>query len=151
MSKILLKRLNQEMNDLKKNPVDNCSAGPVDNTLTTWKATIFGPEDTPYHGGVFNLDINITPEYPFKPPVIKFITPIYHCNINNQHICLDILKDSYWAPCLDISKILLSICSLLSEPNPRDPLNHEAAELYLSNRKYYEAEARQHTIEYASD
>ena len=140
------------MNDLKKNPVDNCSAGPVDNTLTTWKATIFGPEGTPYHGGVFNLDINITPEYPFKPPSIYFTTPIYHCNINRSGgICLDILKDSYWAPCLDISKILLSICSLLSEPNPRDPLNHEAAELYLSNKKYYDAEARQHTIEYASD
>jgi ubiquitin-conjugating enzyme E2 D/E len=151
MSKLLLKRLAHEQKELKLNPIENCSAGPLDNTMMQWRATIFGSEDTPYHGGVFNLDIIIPPEYPFKPPTIKFLTPIYHCNIYNHHICLDILKDSSWAPCLDISKILLSICSLLSEPNPKDPLNHEASELLINNKDRYLEKARQYTIEHASD
>jgi ubiquitin-conjugating enzyme E2 D/E len=133
MSKILLKRLKKEVEELQKNPVDNCSAGPIDDTLMIWESTIFGSEGTPYHGGIFRLKIKITDEYPFRPPKITFETPIYHCNIHNKAICLDILKDSSWAPCLDISKILLSICSLLAEPNPKDPLNPEIANLLMQN------------------
>ena len=115
-----------------------------------WRATIFGPEDTPYYAGIFNLEIIICNEYPFKPPDIKFLTPIYHCNIFNQHICLDILKNTSWAPCLDISKILLSICSLLADPNPNDPLNHDASTLFINNKSLYFDKAKEYTIKYAS-
>ncbi|RHY34128.1 hypothetical protein DYB32_001110 [Aphanomyces invadans] len=117
-----LKRINKELLDLGKDPPANCSAGPVGDDLFHWQATIMGPEDSPYSGGVYFLNIHFPADYPFKPPKVNFTTRIYHCNINaNGGICLDILKDQ-WSPALTISKVLLSICSLLTDANPDDPL-----------------------------
>jgi len=147
---LLINRVTQELKDLQENPVPNCSAGPVEDKLTHWNATIFGPEETPYEGGVFKLDIEFTNEYPFKPPKIYFVTPIYHCNVNKRGgICLDILKDQ-WSPALTISKVLLSLCSLLSEPNPDDPLVPEIAKLLKSNRVLHDSQARSFTLEHAN-
>ena len=141
----LLKRLNDELNELKKNPPANCSAGPENDDMMFWHATIMGPSDSPYEGGVFNINICFSKEYPFKPPSIKFVTPIYHCNIDSLgNICLDILKDQ-WSPALTISKVLLSICSLMDDPNPLDPLVPEIADLFLKNKKEHDKVARNHT------
>jgi ubiquitin-protein ligase len=94
------------------------SAGPKGDNLYEWVSTIMGPAGSPYSGGVFFLDIHFPQDYPFKPPKVVFRTKIYHCNVNNQgQICLDILKDN-WSPILTISKVLLSICSLLTDCNP---------------------------------
>lgn len=147
---LLVTRIQQELKDLQENSVQNCSAGPVNDNITHWKATIFGPDGTPYEGGIFELDIEFTKEYPFKPPKIYFITPIYHCNINkNGGICLDILKDQ-WSPVLTIGKVLLSICSLLSEPNPDDPLVPEIARMFKEERSVHDSEARSFTLQYAN-
>ena len=101
-----------------------------------------GPEDSPYSGGVFFLNIHFPADYPFKPPKVSFTTRIYHCNINaNGGICLDILKDQ-WSPALTISKVLLSICSLLTDPNPDDPLNSQAAGLLRDDLPAYEERCR---------
>merc|ERR1712083_975369 len=99
--------------------------------MGNWQATIMGPPDSPYQGGVFFLNINFPSDYPFKPPKVHFTTKIYHCNVNaNGAICLDILKDQ-WSPALTISKVLLSVSSLLTDPNPNDPLVPEIAQVYL--------------------
>ena len=150
MSKVQLKRIKNELQDLIANPVENCSAGPEDEKdITKWVATIFGPEKTPYENGIFKMEIEFTKEYPFKPPNVRFITPIYHCNISSTGaICLDILKDN-WSPALNISKLLLSICSLLAEPNPRDPLVHEIADILTKNKDVHDATAREYTRKYA--
>lgn len=147
-----LKRIAQEIKDLNENPVTNCSAGPINDTdLTKWRATIFGPEGTPYHGGVFYLDVQFPSDYPFKPPKMIFITPIYHCNINRSGgICLDILKDQQWSPALTISKVLLSICSLLADPNPKDPLVPEIAELFMNHKEIHNANALEFTLKHAN-
>ena len=94
------------------------SAGPKGDNIYEWVSTILGPPGSVYEGGVFFLDIHFSPEYPFKPPKVTFRTRIYHCNINSQGvICLDILKDN-WSPALTVSKVLLSVCSLLTDCNP---------------------------------
>lgn len=139
------KRINKELTDLQRDPPSNCSAGPVGDDMFTWQATIMGPGDSPYQGGVFFLTIKFPTDYPFKPPKIQFQTKIYHPNINsNGGICLDILKDQ-WSPALTISKVLLSICSLLTDPNPDDPLVPEIAHLYKTNKAEYEKTAREWT------
>ena len=147
-----IKRITNEWEQLQSNPIPYISAGPkMIFNMTEWIATIIGPESTPYEGGIFNLEIKFPVEYPFKPPKITFITKVYHCNINNSGgICLDLLKDS-WSPAINISKLLLCICSLLAEPNPNDPLVPEIAELYKNNRILHDEIAKNHTIEYANN
>ena len=144
-----IKRIKKELIEMQKSPPENCSAGPInDNDLFQWRATIMGPEGTPYHGGIFNLKINLPDDYPFKAPHISFTTKIYHCNVNsNGSICLDILKDN-WSPALTISKALLSICSLMNDPNPNDPLMPDIANLFVKDRARHDANAREYTMEH---
>ncbi|CAG9463986.1 unnamed protein product [Pedinophyceae sp. YPF-701] len=144
------KRIQKELKDLQKDPPTTCSAGPaVPDDLFHWQASIMGPPDSPYAGGVFMVRIHFPPDYPFKPPKVAFVTKVYHPNINsNGSICLDILKDQ-WSPALTISKVLLSICSLLTDPNPDDPLVPDIAQQYKQERSRYEETARQWTMKYA--
>ncbi|XP_065847020.1 ubiquitin-conjugating enzyme E2 8-like isoform X1 [Euphorbia lathyris] len=173
------KRILKELKDLQRDPPTSCSAGPIGEDMFHWQATIMGPCDSPYAGGVFLVSIHFPPDYPFKPPKVPnhsfisssasniqflwlnsfpfiyiwnqvaFRTKVYHPNINsNGSICLDILKDQ-WSPALTISKVLLSICSLLTDPNPDDPLVPEIAHIYKAQRDRYEATARNWTHKYA--
>ncbi|KAG5437110.1 hypothetical protein PCANB_001231 [Pneumocystis canis] len=122
-----LKRINKELGDLAKDPPSSCSAGPIGDDLFHWQATILGPGDSPYSGGVFFLAIHFPTDYPFKPPKVNFTTRIYHPNINsNGSICLDILRDQ-WSPALTISKV------------------PEIAHVYKSDRSRYEATAKEWT------
>ena len=145
-----LKRLHAELKEITTNPPLNCSAGPInDSNMYQWQATIIGPEGSPYQSGIFNLKIDFPENYPFKPPKIMFTTKIYHCNINSTGgICLDILKNQ-WSPALTISKVLLSICSLMDDPNPNDPLVSEIAELLRKNKPLHDENARSWTLKYA--
>jgi len=146
-----LGRITKELADFNKNPPTNCSAGIVEDDLYNWQATIMGPEGSPYHNGVFYLRIEFPADYPFKPPKITFITKIYHCNINSAgSICLDILKEQ-WSPALTISKVLLSICSLMDDQNPNDPLMVDIANLYMSDKSKFLETAKIHTLRYATD
>lgn len=143
-------RIRKELQLIKQNSPHNISVGLLnDNNLYKWKAIILGPEKSPYENGIFVLHITIDKNYPFQAPNINFITKILHPNISiNGIICLDILKDN-WSPALTISKILLSICSLLTDPNEKDPLNKEAAELYINNKEKYNNKVKHWTRLYA--
>eukprot|EP01106_Pelomyxa_sp_JSP_P018917 TRINITY_DN908_c0_g1_i6.p1 TRINITY_DN908_c0_g1~~TRINITY_DN908_c0_g1_i6.p1 ORF type:complete len:153 (+),score=31.00 TRINITY_DN908_c0_g1_i6:158-616(+) len=145
-----LKRIQRELKDLERDPPATCSAGPVGSDLFQWQATIIGPDGSPYAGGIFFLTVHFGVDYPFKPPVVRFVTKVFHPNINrNGAICLDILKDQ-WSPALTISRVLLSISSLLTDPNANDPLDAEAAQLYKTNRARYDSIAREYTQRYAT-
>lgn len=143
------KRLNTELKEITDNPPENVSAGPVGDKLNKWTAKIIGPEESPYSGGIFNLSIEFPSDYPFSSPKINFTTKIYHPNINSSgSICLDILKDQ-WSPALTITKVLLSICALLTNPNPDDPLDTGAANLYKNDREAYNRKVRDYVNKYA--
>ena len=137
--------------DLQKDPPTSCSAGPrSDDDIFHWDATIIGPSESPYQGGLFFVAIHFPPDYPFKPPKVNFKTKVYHPNVNSQgSICLDILKEQ-WSPALTISKVLLSICSLLTDPNPDDPLVPEIAHVYKTDKNRYNELAKEWTRKYAT-
>lgn len=144
-----LYRLKKELEDINMNPPTNCSAGMIDDDIYNWQATITGPTGSPYEGGIFYLRIEFPLDYPFKPPKVLFITKIYHCNVNTAgNICLDILKDQ-WSPALTISKVLLSICSLMDDQNPDDPLMIDIANLYINDNEKFLENARNYTLRYA--
>ena len=143
-------RINKELTNLNEDPPSNCSAGPVGDDIFHWQATLMGPTDSPYEGGVFFLEIHFPNDYPYKSPRVTFSTKIYRPNINSSGgICLDILKEQ-WSPALTISKVLLSICSLLNDPNPDDPLVPSIAELYKRDKNEYLLKAKTWTLQYAA-
>lgn len=147
----MLKRMLKEVETMEKCEEDNISASPIDPAnMTEWHGVIIGPKDTPYEGGVFKLHISFPQEYPFKPPRVEFKTKIFHCNVHGKYLCLDILKNQ-WSPALTIDKVLMSISSLLNNPNEQDPLNRDAAEKYLSCREEYNEIAREWTLKYAME
>jgi ubiquitin-conjugating enzyme E2 D len=143
------KRIVNDLEELGKDPSYCFSAGPasLDNILL-WNATIFGPEGTPYEGGSFEFEIAFPHDYPYSPPKVRVKTKIFHCNIKDTYICLDILGKQ-WSPALTISKVLLSITSLLMDPNPADPLDTKISKMYTENRKEYLRIAREWTQKYA--
>ncbi len=145
-----LKRIRAELIELEKDPLTIGSAGPLDEKdLMHWQAIIMGPEDSPYSGGIYVLNIHFPAEYPWKPPKVNFLTRIYHPNIDtNGNICVNILKND-WAPILRIATILLCISSLLDKPNFDDQLSNmdepEIYTIYKNDRAKFEVTAREWT------
>ena len=109
----------------------------VGDDMYHWEAFIKGPKDSLYQGYEFKVDIKLPENYPYSPMIVKFITPIQHVNVNkNGDICMDILKDE-WSSSQNIQSILISIISLMRDPNIKDPFNSDLAELYRTNEDKY--------------
>eukprot|EP00003_Mantamonas_plastica_P010876 TRINITY_DN20409_c0_g1_i1.p1 TRINITY_DN20409_c0_g1~~TRINITY_DN20409_c0_g1_i1.p1 ORF type:complete len:175 (-),score=50.75 TRINITY_DN20409_c0_g1_i1:17-502(-) len=135
-------RLMSDMKVMNENPPDGVSASPDDDDMFEWEATIFGPSDTEWEGGIYSLKMSFPDEYPEKAPKVKFSTKMFHPNVyKDGSLCLDILQDK-WSPIYDVSSILTSIQSLLTDPNPDSPANPEAAELFNNDLKAYKKEVR---------
>jgi len=145
----LPRRIVKETQRLMADPVPGISAVPDESNARYFHVIVAGPEDSPFSGGVFKLELFLPEEYPMSPPKVRFMTKIYHPNIDKLgRICLDILKDK-WSPALQIRTVLLSIQALLSAPNPDDPLANDVAELWKCDEAAAVRNAREWTLRFA--
>jgi ubiquitin-conjugating enzyme (huntingtin interacting protein 2) len=144
-------RIKKEYQDLQKEKNSNVQVKLVNNDIRHWKGRIKGPIDTCYQGGIFDVDIIIPDDYPFKPPKMKFDTKIWHPNISSVTgaICLDILKNE-WTPALTIRTALISLQALMCEPVPNDPQDAVVAKQYMSDINLFNATAKHWVEEYAT-
>ncbi|XP_027086467.1 uncharacterized protein [Coffea arabica] len=130
-------RLQKELMALMMSGGDlGVSAFPEGESIFTWIGTIEGGKGTMYEGLSYKLSLRFPLDYPFKPPQVKFETMCFHPNVDQYgNICLDILQDK-WSSAYDCRTILLSIQSLLGEPNNESPLNSSAAALWKNQEDY---------------
>uniref|UniRef100_A0A1I7UK40 E2 ubiquitin-conjugating enzyme n=1 Tax=Caenorhabditis tropicalis TaxID=1561998 RepID=A0A1I7UK40_9PELO len=153
MSNIALNRLQRECKEVVTNSEISETGIMIEilnENLTEIKGHIRGPPDTPYAGGMFDLDIKIPDQYPFSPPSVKFCTKIWHPNVSSQTgvICLDILKDQ-WAASLTLRTVLLSIQALMCSPEPKDPQDAVVAKQYMEKPQVFKSTAEFWTLKFA--
>ncbi|KAH7826569.1 putative ubiquitin-conjugating enzyme 1, E2-like protein [Monocercomonoides exilis] len=128
---------------IRDTPPEGITASPVsEENLFVWDAILVGPSETPWEGGLFPLRLQFPDNYPEKPPSIRFQCEMFHPNVfQNGQICLDVIQ-KLWTPIFTVSSILISIQSLLTDPNPSSPANVTAAHLYQTDRKEYNKRVR---------
>ncbi|KAL6121715.1 hypothetical protein NUSPORA_01324 [Nucleospora cyclopteri] len=144
MSTPATRRLLKDLDEVSKTQ-ENYSiyAEPLEDDLFTWVAVISGPKGTPYEGGTFSLVLTFDDEYPQHAPEVCFLSKMFHPNVYpNGDLCLDILKNK-WSPSYNVTAILLSVQSLLNDPNINSPANMEAAEMYEKNKEEYKKKVRE--------
>merc|ERR1711959_366069 len=136
-------RLLGDLKEIQRNPTDGASAAPTnEESLFVWNATIFGPSDTPWEGGIYSLRLTFCDQYPDKPPKVRFTTRMFHPNVYpDGNLCLDIIQ-SKWSPSFTVSSILTAIQSLLTDPNVQSPANPAAAEMFIKDKKGYNKKVR---------
>lgn len=144
-------RLMSDLKAIQQQPPEGVSASPLsDDNLFVWGASILGPQDTPWEGGIFQLRITFSENYPDKAPRVRFTSEMFHPNVYpDGTLCMDIIQDQ-WSPIHNICSILTSIQSLLTDPNCASPANVEAAHTYTNDRKLYNRKIRrmaQKTVE----
>lgn len=145
-------RILKEIEEMYMNPPDNVTAGPIDDKdIYHWEAVITGPEETDYKDGVFLLDIVIPKEYPYKPPICKFKTKIWHPNIDpdDGHICITTLKQGHWKPSMNIGEVLYTIMLLFYKPNFEDPWNGTAKREFKETPNAYKEKIRKWVKDYS--
>lgn len=114
---------------------------PVQGDLKTWRGFILGTRI--YEGGVFEIEITITRKFPYMPPKVRWITPIWHPNIRGEKVCIGILgKD--WSPTMSLVGTIEALRNLLNFPNPNDPLNRQAAMLMKKDLNKFEQMVKEH-------
>eukprot|EP01065_Artemidia_motanka_P001180 TRINITY_DN10551_c2_g1_i1.p2 TRINITY_DN10551_c2_g1~~TRINITY_DN10551_c2_g1_i1.p2 ORF type:complete len:175 (+),score=57.10 TRINITY_DN10551_c2_g1_i1:52-525(+) len=135
-AKAVTKRLQQELMGLARARVPGVSAFPEGENILSWIGTIKGTVGTPYEGMQFKLSLKFPATYPFAPPAVKFETACFHPNVDaHGNICLDILKEN-WSSAYGVQQVLLSVQSLLGDPNNDSPLNVQAANLWPNRKEF---------------
>ncbi|MCJ1439833.1 MAG: hypothetical protein MMC23_000314 [Stictis urceolatum] len=152
MSSNRARRVAKEIADIHQDQLSKITAKPAgdNDDIMHLKGTFTGPPGTAYEGGTYTIDIRIPPDYPFRPPIMKFETKVWHPNVSSQTgaICLDTLGTA-WSPVLTIKSALLSLQSLLSTPEPKDPQDAEVANMLMRNPKEFNRVASEWAVKYA--
>lgn len=145
-------RLQKELMALMMSGGDlGVSAFPEGESMFRWIGTIEGGRGTMYEDLSYKLSLHFPLDYPFKPPQVKFQTICFHPNVDQYgNICLDILQDK-WSSAYDCRTILLSIQSLLGEPNIESPLNSSAASLWKNPEEYRKMVRKHYMVGDSSD
>mmetsp|Transcript_47278 Transcript_47278/g.107225 ORF Transcript_47278/g.107225 Transcript_47278/m.107225 type:complete len:154 (+) Transcript_47278:128-589(+) len=144
-------RLVQELREISKNPDPDITLEMIGDTIEDWDATVRGPKDSPYEGGVFKLRLTCSTNYPMSPPKVSFITKIFHPNVifHDGEICLDILKTD-WSPAWTLQYVCRAVIALMMDPNADSPLNCDAGNLIRSGDvRGFRSMARMYTVEHA--
>jgi len=143
-------RIKKEIEDLKNDKTSGISVILDQYNPNHLVGTLRGPDDTPYAGGIFQVDVVIPPDYPFNPPKMKFITKMWHPNVSSVTgaICLDILKDQ-WSPALTIKTAMLSLQALMCSPEPNDPQDAVVATMFKERPAEFLSTAKYWTTSYA--
>lgn len=137
MSTPARRRLLKDLSGISQYKEKTIFAQPLDDDMFTWTAIIVGPPGSVYEDGTFSLVLVFDENYPNHPPEVSFISEMFHPNIYpNGDLCLDILKDR-WSPSYDVLGILLSVQSLLNDPNTKSPANIEASKIFENDIEEY--------------
>lgn len=134
--------------ELSLNPPDGITAGPIsEDNFFQWEALVCGPPGTPYEGGVFTAHLSFPRDYPLSPPTMRFTTPLFHPNVYpDGRVCISILhppgedphhyelSSERWSPVQSIEKILMSVVSMLAEPNDESGANIDACKIWRQDR-----------------
>ncbi|XP_013201020.2 ubiquitin-conjugating enzyme E2 T [Amyelois transitella] len=147
-------RLAREILNFETRPPWGISCVPAEkDNFDVLIATLNGPRNTPYENGKFKVRITIPDMYPYEPPLVKFATPVYHPNIDRGgRICMDMLKmppRGAWVPTITLETLLVSLQTLLANPNPNDPLMMDVANEYKQDRDQFMLNAKLYTEKYA--
>ncbi|KAK4944295.1 hypothetical protein LTR66_014515 [Elasticomyces elasticus] len=143
----------QELADITTNPPEGTKVKLADESnIFIWEVLLDGPEESVYAGGHFKLKLVLPTNYPFKPPVLSFETRIYHPNVTNDDkgsMCLGILRSDEWKPPNQIRAVLKMVRDILVTPDIDNAVEGAIAELYKSNRKWYDKQAKEWVAKYA--
>lgn len=153
-----IKALQLEMKDITRDPVEGVLIElQDDNNMFEWNVGVFGPPKTLYEGGYFKAKINFPQDYPYSPPTFRFLTTMWHPNIyESGDVCISILHppvddpqsgelpQERWNPTQNVRTILLSVISMLNEPNTFSPANVDASVMY---RKYVVSKGKEKAYE----
>ena len=162
---VATRALQKMFKDLQKEPSPYFSCGLIDNNIFRWRVTIIGQEGTMYAGGFFPTELTFTEDFPNKPPKMKFLCPMWHPNIGKDGtVCISILHDpevdplnpqeslsERWLPVHTVESIVISVISMLEDPNPESPLNVDANKEFLRDKVAYKKNVRRcvnRSIEY---
>jgi len=130
-------RLLRDFKNLLNDSPFGINASPTGDDIFEWTGVIQGPYDTVWEGGAFAIQLSFPKSYPAKPPVCRFLTPVYHPNVYKDGLlCLNVLKEQ-WSSVMDIRAVLLSIQSMLDDPYDSSAANGEAACLHYGKREIY--------------
>lgn len=142
-------RLRNELKSLRTDPPEGIEAAPLDQKCCHWQATITGPVGSPYEGGLFYLYLQVPYSYPMCPPIVRFLTRIFHPNVSRHgDVGIDSIQHN-WSLALTISKVLISVQSLLTDPYCKVCMEPSVGELYMKDRSAFEDVARSWTWRYA--